>query len=100
MSHTIRAAAVTAAVIVSGSSLPAKADFTICNKTAESVTVAVAYVNPRGGFISEGWWKVGACGGCKLVVLSTETSDPHNVFYHAHGGGNVWEGESRFCTKN
>jgi uncharacterized membrane protein len=99
MSHTLRAGAITTVLILSGLSLPAKADFTICNRTAESVDVTAAYVNPNGGFISEGWWTLRPCGGCELVVLSRETSDPHNVFFHGHGGGRVWEGRDRFCTK-
>jgi uncharacterized membrane protein len=81
MSHMLRAGAITTVLILSGLSLPAKADFTICNRTAESVDVAAAYVNPKGGFISEGWWTLRPCGGCELVVLSRETSDPHNVFF-------------------
>jgi uncharacterized membrane protein len=75
-------------------SLPVKADLKICNRTADPVTVAVGYVNPGGGFISEGWWTIGQCGGCQTVVLSRETSDPHNYWYYAQG----WEGEFQLCT--
>ncbi|MGD9544691.1 MAG: hypothetical protein AB7F41_10740 [Methylocystis sp.] len=32
----------------------AQADFTVCNRTPDQVTVAAAWVSPRGGFISEG----------------------------------------------
>jgi uncharacterized membrane protein len=99
MSCMMRVGAVATALMLSGLSLPAKADFTICNRTAESVDVMAAWVNPNGGFISEGWWTLRACGGCEVVVLSRETSDPHNVFYYAHGGGLVWKGEDRFCMK-
>jgi len=98
MNLGIYARACTAAVILSGLSLPAKADLTVCNRTADPLTVAVAYVNPSGGFISEGWWTLPACGGCKFVLSSSETTDPHNVFVHAHGGGLRWEGTSHFCT--
>jgi uncharacterized membrane protein len=99
MSHMMRVScAVAAAMILPGMSLPVKADLKICNRTADRVTVAAAYVNPRGGFISEGWWNIQPCGDCKTVVLSSETSDPHNYFFHAHGGGLRWEGSDRFCT--
>jgi uncharacterized membrane protein len=76
----------------------AKADFTICNRTPDRVTVASAWVSPSGGFTSEGWWKLRACGGCETVVLRRETSDPHNYFFYAHGGGKEWRGDSSFCT--
>lgn len=77
---------------------PAQADFTVCNRTPDQVTVASAWVSPRGGFTSEGWWKLRACGGCERVVLSSETSDPHNYFFYAHGAGREWRGGSAFCT--
>lgn len=78
---------------------PVKADWVICNKTAEKMDVAVAYVNPAGGFISEGWWTLQYCGGCATVMRSTETSDHADLFFHARGKGRVMDGETRFCTK-
>src|SRR5262245_8718844 len=47
--------------------------------------VAIAYVNPSGGFISEGWWTL-ARGGCKTVLLPSDTSDHKNVFYYQKAG--------------
>jgi uncharacterized membrane protein len=86
-------------MFVAGSVTEAKASWTICNKTADNMRVAIAYVNPRGGFISEGWWTVRACGGCATVLQTKDTSDHRNVFYHAEGGG-VIEGSSVFCVGN
>jgi uncharacterized membrane protein len=63
------------------------------------VTVAVAYATPTRGFVSEGWWTLQACK-CEVLVLSRETSDPHNVYVHGHAGNQRWEGGSRFCTRN
>lgn len=31
-------------------------------------------------------------------MLRSETSDPHNYFFYARGGGKEWRGDSRFCT--
>lgn len=76
----------------------ARADWTICNRTADRLRVAVAYVNPAGGFISEGWWTLNACGGCARVVLRSETSDPNHVFFRAESDGVRVEGNSRFCV--
>jgi uncharacterized membrane protein len=78
---------------------PVRADWVICNKTAEKMDVAVAYVNPAGGFISEGWWTLQYCGGCAKVMRSRETSDHANLFYHARGKSRVIDGDTRFCTK-
>ena len=95
----MRMSIVTAFFLLPGLSIPAAADLKVCNSTAEEITVAAAWVNPRGGFISQGWWTLRPCGGCETVVLSNETSDPNNYFFHAHGGGLRWEGSDRFCTK-
>jgi uncharacterized membrane protein len=81
---------------------PAHADFTVCNKTSRELTVAVGYIqNPTPSdlsFVTEGWYTLRAGGQCKKLVLSSETSDPHNYFYYAHGGGLRWEGDVALCT--
>src|SRR5262245_7457781 len=97
MSIPIRGISLSAALILL--SLPANADFTVCNHSTENVSVAIAYVSPHGGFTSEGWWSLRACGECKKVMNRNQTTDPHNVFFHAHGGGLVWEGRDHFCTR-
>jgi uncharacterized membrane protein len=87
-----------AIALFAGCLTEAQAAWKICNKTADDMRVAIAYVNPRvGGFISEGWWTLRACGGCKTVLQASQTSDPHNVFYRAEGGG-VVEGRDQFCV--
>jgi uncharacterized membrane protein len=52
--------------------LAAEGSWTVCNRSAKDVQVSIAYVNPgsRGGFISEGWWKLRACGGCATRMTS------------------------------
>jgi uncharacterized membrane protein len=91
----ILAGAITAAVTLS--SLPANADFRVCNHTTQTVTVAIGYIDSRG-FVSEGWWDVLTCR-CELLVPSNKTSDPHNVFFYATApDGQKWEGDSPFCT--
>lgn len=96
--HLSLATAFTLAIACCAFAPAARADLTVCNRTPEQVTVAAAWVSPTGGFTSEGWWKLRACGGCERVVLRSETSDPHNYFFYAHGGGREWRGDSSFCT--
>jgi uncharacterized membrane protein len=79
---------------------PARADFTVCNHTSSKVGVAVGYVNPHvGGFVTEGWFNL-TPGQCRMLVPSSATSDPHNYFYFARGGGLLWEGDVPFCIIN
>lgn len=81
----------------------AEGSWTVCNRTGQPMDIAIAYVNPgsRGGFISEGWWGLNACGGCATVLMRHETSDPRNVFLYAHNKGNaIVTGSSRMCRMN
>ena len=90
-----------AACLLVGFMSGVQADWTICNKTPQDLLIAVAYVDPRGGFISEGWYRVRGCGGCLAKVVSSgSTSDPHHVFYYAESldGGEVITGESPMCV--
>jgi len=75
--------AVAAAFILASLSLPAEAGLRVCNKATEKVHVAVAYVNPAGGFISEGWFTFQPCEACSQVVSSDKTSDPTTYFVYA-----------------
>jgi uncharacterized membrane protein len=95
-----RAVILATALILPGWSAPAQAGFKVCNKTKETVDVAVAYVNPAGGFISEGWFTFRPCEPCGVVVSSSDTSDPHNYFFFAKSRqGGAWSGSSFFCTR-
>ena len=88
------------ALILPSWSLPAQAGFKVCNKTKETVDVAVAYVNRAGGFISEGWFTFKPCEPCGQLVNTGDTSDPHNYFFYAKGRqGVTWSGDSFFCTR-
>lgn len=75
---------------------PAKADFEICNKTKESVSVAVGY-RESGDWISEGWWNIEA-GDC-AIVYAKKLSE---VKYYVYGESDslIWQGDYTFCVVN
>jgi uncharacterized membrane protein len=79
---------------------PARADFTVCNKTQHPAMVAIGYLR-EGTWSSAGWWRVKA-QGCTLVLRGTLKS---RYFYlrgiHVGVEGN-WDGNRYFCvaTKN
>jgi uncharacterized membrane protein len=60
--------------------------------------VAIAYDPGDGRYISEGWWKLNACGGC----ANLGTYSLLNVWYYAHnrGSSRVVEGDDLFCTNS
>jgi len=77
----------------------AQAAWIICNQVAEDMVVSIAYIDPSGGFLSEGSWRLRACGGCVTVLQRTQTSDPNNVFFRAHGlDGFLIDGDHEFCV--
>lgn len=75
---------------------PAKADFEICNKTKESVSVAVGY-RENGDWISEGWWNIDT-GDC-AVVYNKKLSEV-NYYLYGESDSLVWQGDYTFCIVN
>jgi uncharacterized membrane protein len=55
--------------------------WTICNRTAEDLDVAIAYFHPSEEWFSEGWWGLKACGGCARVMNLADSDRPDHYFY-------------------
>jgi len=70
----------------------------VCNASAEDIWVAIAYpVSDARQYMSKGWWKVRACGGCQTVYNGPLTVK--GVFLRGEGAkGSRWEGDNLFCT--
>lgn len=75
---------------------PAEANFEICNKTKESVSVAVGY-RENGDWISEGWWNIDS-GDC-ATVYSKKLSEL-NYYIYGESDSLVWQGDYTFCVVN
>ena len=60
--------------------------------------MAIVYsVGDTRNYISEGWWKVQACGGCRVVYNGNLPIN--GTFLRGEGiEGSVWEGNDLFCT--
>ncbi|MGE0715963.1 MAG: DUF1036 domain-containing protein [Alphaproteobacteria bacterium] len=73
--------------------------WTICNRTPEELKVAVAYFDEANKWMSEGWWALGPCGGCKFVLNANKT-ERTNVFFRAvtRDGSERIGGDQRFCV--
>jgi uncharacterized membrane protein len=76
----------------------------VCNRTPDRLNIAIAYSNSFGQIITEGWWEVGACGGCATVIgqdLAGQLPDKSNAYLHADTAGNevtVVRGSEEFCV--
>lgn len=75
---------------------PARADFSVCNKTTHPTLVAIGF-RRDGTWASAGWWRVRP-GGCTLVLRGSLKS---RFFYlravHVGVEGN-WDGNRHFCV--
>jgi uncharacterized membrane protein len=76
----------------------------VCNRTPDRLNLAIAYSNSFGQIVTEGWWEVGACGGCAIVIgrdLACQLPDKSNAYLHADLVGNevtVIRGTENFCV--
>jgi uncharacterized membrane protein len=76
---------------------PARADsWTVCNRSPEELNAVIAYSDGRQ-YISKGWWRLGACGGCKTVLSGNIPIK--GVFLRAEGASSTVEGTELFCAK-
>src|SRR5438128_7703384 len=42
--------------------------WTVCNRTAEDLNIAIAYVDNENLTATEGWHGINKCGGCAVVL--------------------------------
>lgn len=86
-------------LLTAASVTPASAQLRICNQSTETISVAVAYIEPvqqERQWVSRGWF-VTKAGECSVVVGGPLT----NRFYYVRGtgtAGTTWGGANRFCT--
>jgi uncharacterized membrane protein len=81
------------------SAAPAQAaEWKVCNASGEDANVAIVYsLGDARNYISKGWWKVPANGGCRLVFSGNLSVI--GTFLRAEGvNGDIWEGSDLFCT--
>lgn len=76
---------------------PARAEFTLCNKTDSQVITAVGF-KEKGKWVSSGWWTLDP-EECKVAI----GGDLKNKYYYVHGHtverNIVWEESHTFCVK-
>ena len=52
--------AISAMLFACAMTLPARAQFSVCNQTLDALNLAIAKAAPNGTIVSEGWWTIGA----------------------------------------
>lgn len=77
------------------SATPAAARFTVCNRTAEPVKLALGRFNGTQ-WMSEGWWTLPR-DHC-TAVINTPLKARYYYLYATDGGPGSWDGGRAFCV--
>lgn len=72
----------------------------VCNHTPYAVAAAIGYAAQRGELKSEGWFNLGPCSGCAVVLLPEETTDRSAgyLWAKARNGPVLVEGPEPLCV--
>jgi uncharacterized membrane protein len=98
MTGGMRAVVAVMLLIVTSFSVPAFASFSVCNRTKETVSVAVVYISHQGQMISRGWFVFKPCEPCSQLVATSATPDQNFSFY-AKGNRTEWNGRESYCVR-
>ena len=79
------ATAMGAFVLSAAATVPAHADFRVCNATQNLVGVAIGY-RAKAGWVTEGWWHIEG-SSCKTLIEGPLSSR----FYYLYGTTLMWK---------
>ncbi|MBV1705770.1 MAG: DUF1036 domain-containing protein [Hyphomicrobiales bacterium] len=82
-------------VLMMGISLPAMANFRICNHAAARISTAIAYNNGKA-WVSSGWWNIKP-SACEEILRGPLTSEFYYIYAMDEHGGE-WKGKTMMCT--
>lgn len=80
------------------STVPAAADFRLCNNTASRVGVAVGYKDAEG-WTTEGWWNLPS-RTCETVLKGNLVARYYYVYAIDYDHGGEWMGPAHMCTRD
>ncbi len=86
-----------AAVTMGAATIPAGADFRVCNNSVSRISVSLAYTDGET-WISEGWWNLKP-SGCETLVRGPLAAEYYYVYAMDEHGGE-WKGKAFMCTRD
>ena len=92
-----RTLALSALAVALTSAAPARADFRLCNQTANRVSIALAYTDGQQ-WVSEGWWNLKP-SDCDSLVSGPLAAQFYYVYAMDERGGE-WKGKAFMCTSD
>jgi uncharacterized membrane protein len=86
-----------AAALLAASTLPAKADFRLCNNTGSRVGVSLGYKDAEG-WTTEGWWNVSA-RSCETLLRGALVARYYYIYAVDYDRGGEWSGHAFMCSR-
>src|ERR1700732_456319 len=77
--------------------VPALADFRLCNNSSNRVGVAIGY-KENDGWTTEGWWNVPA-RSCETVLRGSLVARFYYIYAVDYDRGGEWSGQAFMCTR-
>ncbi|ABD06134.1 Protein of unknown function DUF1036 [Rhodopseudomonas palustris HaA2] len=93
--------ALTAALAVCAlmlASVPAAADFRLCNNTSSRVGIALGYKD-ADGWTTEGWWNVSS-RSCETLLRGTLVARYYYIYALDYDRGGEWSGQAFMCSRD
>jgi uncharacterized membrane protein len=92
------ASAMAALPLTISSTVPAAADFRLCNNTSSRVGLAIGYKD-GDGWTTEGWWNLPA-RTCETVLKGNLVARYYYVYAIDYDRGGEWMGQAFMCTRD
>jgi uncharacterized membrane protein len=89
---------VLAAAALFTTTVPARADFHLCNNTGSRVGIAVGYKDADGNWTTEGWWNLSA-RSCETLLKGTLIARFYYIYAIDYDRGGEWSGQAYMCTR-
>ena len=86
-----------ASALAAAGPAPARADFRMCNNTANRVSISLAYTDAKG-WVSEGWWNLKPTD-CDTLLRGALAAQFYYVYAMDERGGE-WKGRAFMCTSD
>ena len=87
-----------ALVLLGAASVPALADFKMCNNTESRVGVALGYKD-KEGWASEGWWTIDS-QKCLVLLKGALIARYYYVYAVDYEKGGSWGGKALMCIRD
>jgi uncharacterized membrane protein len=78
--------------------IPAAADFRLCNNTSSRVGIALGYKD-ADGWTTEGWWNVSS-RACETLLRGTLVARFYYIYALDYDRGGEWSGQAFMCSRD